>query len=94
MGDWYLTPSGRWAYDPNAPDPGPNPPATQAVPVVRPQPYPRDVETLHGDEEEGEFFSGDVGDWIDPNAPDPTGPEVNDPNHPDYVEPWRPGGAR
>jgi hypothetical protein len=31
---------------------------------------------------------GDVGDWIDPNAPDPTPDEITDPNHPDYVEPW------
>lgn len=33
---------------------------------------------------------GDVGDWIDPNAPDPTPDEITDPDHPDYVEPWRP----
>ena len=34
--------------------------------------------------------TGDVGDWIDPNAPDPTPPEVDDPTDPNYVEPWRP----
>jgi hypothetical protein len=33
---------------------------------------------------------GDVGDWIDPNAPDPTPDEVDDPDDPNYVEPWRP----
>lgn len=31
---------------------------------------------------------GDVGDWIDPNAPDPTPDEITDPRHPDYVAPW------
>jgi hypothetical protein len=30
---------------------------------------------------------GDVGDAIDPTAPDPTPDEITDPNHPDYVEP-------
>lgn len=34
--------------------------------------------------------TGDVGDWIDPNAEDPTPEEITDPEHPDYVEPWRP----
>jgi hypothetical protein len=33
-------------------------------------------------------FVGDVGDWIDPNAPDPTPDEIADPEHPDYVDPW------
>ena len=31
---------------------------------------------------------GDIGDWIDPNAPDPTGDEVTDPSDPNYVDPW------
>jgi hypothetical protein len=31
---------------------------------------------------------GDVGDWIDPNAPDPTGDEVTDRADPSYVDPW------
>jgi hypothetical protein len=31
--------------------------------------------------------AGDVGDAIDPTAPDPTPDEITDPNHPDYVEP-------
>jgi hypothetical protein len=34
---------------------------------------------------------GDVGDWVDPKAPDPTPGEVTDPDHPDYVEPWSDG---
>lgn len=33
---------------------------------------------------------GDVGDEIDPFAPDPTGDEVHDPGDQNYVEPWRP----
>lgn len=33
---------------------------------------------------------GDVGDEVDPFAPDPTGDEVHDPGDPNYVEPWRP----
>ena len=32
--------------------------------------------------------AGDIGDWIDPNAPDPTPEEIVDRNHPDYVDPW------
>lgn len=47
------------------------------------------LRALYGDEPTGPP-PGDVGDWIDPNAPDPTPPEVRDPTHPDYVEPWRP----
>jgi hypothetical protein len=31
---------------------------------------------------------GDIGDWIDPNAPDPTPDEVRDRNDPNYVDPW------
>ena len=31
---------------------------------------------------------GDVGDYIDPNAPDPTPDEIVDPEHPDHVQPW------
>lgn len=31
---------------------------------------------------------GDVGDWIDPNAPDPTPGEVVDRGDPNYVDPW------
>jgi hypothetical protein len=29
-----------------------------------------------------------VGDWIDPNAPDPTPDEVVDENDPNFVHPW------
>lgn len=32
--------------------------------------------------------TGDVGDWIDPNAPDPTPDEVVDENDPNFVHPW------
>lgn len=34
---------------------------------------------------------GDIGDWIDPNAPDPTPDEVTDPRDPNYVQPWAGG---
>lgn len=89
IGDWYLGPGDRWVYDPDAPDPAPEP--TSLNPIVRP---PREAElgALHGDDLEDDLDEpfGDVGDWIDPNAPDPTPPEVVDPHHPDYVDPWRP----
>lgn len=32
--------------------------------------------------------TGDVGDWIDPNAPDPTPDEVTDETDPNFVHPW------
>lgn len=31
---------------------------------------------------------GDVGDWIDPNAADPTPDEVTDRSDLNYVDPW------
>jgi hypothetical protein len=49
-------------------------PATTMLPTVQPR-------------NDSEPF-GDVGDWVDPNAPDPTPDEVTDLEHPDYVHPW------
>jgi hypothetical protein len=77
VGDWFLGNDGRWTYDRNAPSPGESPPVTSMLPTVTPTPYPRDVPRV-----------GDVGDWIDPNAPDPTSDEVTDRGNPDYVDPW------
>jgi hypothetical protein len=71
MGDWYVGPSGRWVYDPNAPTAGTE--ATRIQPVVEREEPPR---------------LGDTGDWIDPNAPDPTPDEVVDRDDPNYVDPW------
>lgn len=82
MGDWSLRPDPdqpgqlKWAYDENAPSPGRNPPVTRLLPVVRSEAAP-EVPRV-----------GDVGDWIDPNAPDPTGDEVTDRADPNYVDPW------
>jgi hypothetical protein len=74
-GDWYLDRDGKWTHDPNAPSPGRNPAVTSMLPAVQPTPAepPR---------------VGDVGDWIDPNAPDPTPDEVTDRSDPNYVDPW------
>jgi hypothetical protein len=81
VGDWFLQPDpatpGRqvWVYDKNAPSPGRQPAVTMIHPVV--YPTPRDEPVV-----------GDVGDWIDPNAPDPTPDEITHREHPDYVDPW------
>lgn len=95
IGDWYLGPDGRWAYDENAPAPTAEP--TGLLPVVA------SLDALHGDDDFDYFADddeaaatderavprvGDVGDWIDPNAPDPTPDEITDRDHPDYVDPW------
>ncbi len=32
--------------------------------------------------------AGDVGDVMDPTAPDPTPDEITHPDHPDFVHPW------
>jgi hypothetical protein len=76
MGDWYLGNDNRWHYDKNAPSPGQQPAVTMMHPVVHPTPPAEPV------------FAGDVGDWVDPNAPDPTPDEIADPEHSDYVDPW------
>jgi hypothetical protein len=79
MGDWALRPDPdqpgqfKWMYDKDAPSPGQNPAVTTMLPVVGPS------EPARG---------GDVGDWIDPNAPDPTEDEVTDRDDPNYVDPW------
>jgi hypothetical protein len=78
MGDWYLSREGRWVYDEAAPDSGQQP-ATTMLPLFTPSPRPRDEQPAP---------TGDVADWIDPNAPDPTPDEITDRAHPDYVEPW------
>jgi hypothetical protein len=85
MGDWYLRPdpdTGQevWRYDPAAPSAGHDPAVTMIQPIV-----PRELDALHGDEQDG-----DIGDLIDPNADDPTPEEITHPDHSDYVEPWRP----
>lgn len=90
MGDWILGHDGRWSYDEKAPSAAQQP-ATTMLPMV--SPTARELDALHGDDDTGgNWFDtgtrGDVGDWIDPNAPDPTPDEITDRDHPDYVDPW------
>jgi hypothetical protein len=79
VGDWSLRPDPdrpgefKWMYDKDAPSPGRNPAATTMLPIITSE----------------SARAGDVGDWVDPNAPDLTGDEVVDPTDPNYVEPWR-----
>ena len=92
MGQWYENAEGEWVYDEKAP--------AASVEVTEIRPYTRAVlDALHGDagaatppdvsRETPEVpRAGDIGDWIDPNAPDPTPEEIIDRNHPDYVDPW------
>jgi hypothetical protein len=94
VGDWYQGPGGRWVYDPNAPAPTRDP--TTAIPQVnaaslRDEEPPSPQSRRKGDERAPVDVprAGDIGDWIDPNAPDPTGDEITDPEDPNYVDPWQ-----
>ena len=92
MGDWYQDHNGEWQYDAEAPTP--------SVEATEIRPYTREVlDALHGDagattppdvsrETPQVPRAGDIGDWIDPNAPDPTPEPVTDPHDPNYVDPW------
>lgn len=81
-GDWHLNHEGRWVWDQDAP--APTVEVTQIRPTTRAA-----LDAIHGDVEDDVPRVGDVGDWIDPNAPDPTPDEVTDRDDPNYVEPWR-----
>jgi hypothetical protein len=76
LGDWYIDRNGEWQYDEDAPAPSPEP--TQMQPIVSRETR-SEVEIPR---------AGDIGDWIDPNAPDPSPPEVTDPQDPSFVHPW------
>lgn len=89
---------GRWVPDPLAPSGFrwqryDEQPPTHMMPTVAPSPQPREPgrTVRYGDHEDHQLLNvpgGDVGDWIDPNAPDPTPAEVTDPGDPNYVPPW------
>lgn len=86
MGDWRWGPDPdqpgqmKWLYDQDAPTP--------SVEVTQIRPHTREVlDAIHGDAPEAKR-AGDIGDWIDPNAPDPTPDEVVDRSDPNYVDPW------
>jgi hypothetical protein len=83
LGDWYQDRDGNWQYDEGAPTPSTE--ATQIRPRTRAV-----LDAIHGDAPTPPDVprAGDIGDWIDPNAPDPTPPEVTDPQDPSYVHPW------
>jgi hypothetical protein len=79
-----TNPYGQWVPDSLAPggfrwQRHSEQPATTMLPLFTPSPRPRDEQPAP---------TGDVADWIDPNAPDPTPDEITDRGHPDYVEPW------
>jgi hypothetical protein len=86
MGDWYQDRNGEWQYDAEAPTPN--------VEATEIRPYTRAVlDAIHGDPDVSRETpeaprAGDIGDWIDPNAPDPTPPVVTDRSDPNYVDPW------
>lgn len=96
MGDWYQDRNGEWQYDEDAPTP--------SIEATQIRPYTRAVlDALHGDagdtnpgRDEPDVSretvdvprAGDIGDWIDPNAPDPTPPVVTDRSDPNFVDPW------
>jgi len=51
------------------------------------------LDAIHGDNPRSDAApevprAGDIGDWIDPNAADPTPDEVADPSDPNHVHPW------
>lgn len=61
--------------------------------MTRIQPYTRAVlDAIQGDAppptQPEVPRAGDIGDWIDPNAPDPTPPVVTDRDDPSFVDPW------
>ena len=86
MGDFFLRPDPnrpgelKWFYDEHAPSPSVE--VTQIRPTTK-----ATLDAIHGDSEDVPQ-AGDVGDWIDPNAPDPTPDEVTDENDPNFVHPW------